>query len=89
MWWILGISGLFLGYKFITWRQRVIDVTLKTLKSKIQRHRELARKGNHESLKYLQSLDAALVRVERENSSAGRQMLDSLQYEGLYPPSAL
>lgn len=68
MWWILGISGLFLGYKFITWRPR---------------------KGNHESLKYLQSLDAALVRVERENSSAGRQMLDSLQYEGLYPPSAL
>ena len=89
MWWLLGIGGLYVGYKFITWRQGLIDVTIDGLKSKIRHHRELARKGNHESLRYLQSLDASLIRIEREQSTAGRQILDALQYDGLYPPSAL
>jgi hypothetical protein len=59
------------------------------LEAKIRHHRELARKRNHESLRYLQSLDAALSKVEKENSPAGQQILAVVQYDGLYPPSAL
>ena len=89
MWWLLGLGGIYLGYRYITWRQNTIDLVISDLKSKILRHRELARKGNRESLKYLQSLDAALSKVEKEDSSAGRQILAAIQYSGLYPPSAL
>ena len=89
MWWLLGIAGLYLGYRYVNWRQNTIDLVISNLKVKIRHHRELARKGNHESLRYLQSLDAALAKVEKENSTAGQQILASIQYDGLYPPSAL
>ena len=49
----------------------------------------MARKGSHESLRYLQSLDAAPSKVEKENSPAGQQSFASVKYDGLYPPSAL
>ena len=89
MWWLLGIGSLYLGYRYVAWRQNAIDLVISNLKVKIQHHRALARKGNKESLRYLQSLDAALAKVDRENSSAGRQILASVQYDGLYPPSAI
>ena len=89
MWWLLGIGGIYLGYRFVAWRQNTIGSVIDSLKAKIRHHRTLASKGNHSSLRYLQSLDAALAKVDKENSSAGRQILASIQYDGLYPPSTL
>ena len=89
MWWLLGLGGLYAGYRYIAWRQNVIGATIDLLEAKIRHHRKLARKGEHESLRYLQSLDEALSKVEKENSPAGQQILASIQYDGLYPPSAL
>ena len=42
-----------------------------------------------ETPEFKAALDAALAKVDRENSSAGRQILASVQYDGLYPPSAI
>ena len=89
MWWLIGLGSLYLGYKILVLRERMIETSINMLKAKILKHRELARKGNQESLKYLQSLDAVLLSIERENSSAGIQVLTSIQFAGLYPPSAL
>ena len=89
MWWLIGLGSLYLGYKILVLRERMIETSINMLKAKILKHRELARKGNQESLKYLQSLDAVLLSIERENSSAGIQVLTSIQFAGLYPPSTL
>jgi hypothetical protein len=88
-WWILGGAGLYGIYKFLGFRQRVIDVTSQQIASKIRYHRELARKGSHESVQYLKSLDGILERLNRENSNAAVQILTELQFQGLYPASAI
>lgn len=91
MWWLIGVGFgcAYLGYRILALREHMIETSTDLLKTKIRKHRELARKGNQESLRYLQSLDAALIKIERENSSADNQVLYSLQFEGLYPPSVL
>ena len=89
MWWLIGLGCAYLGYKILVVREHLIETSTDMLIAKIRKHRELARRGNHESLKYLQSLDAAVARLEKEGGSASNQILTSLQFEGLYPPSAL
>lgn len=87
LWWILGIGGLYGAYKVLATRQRMIEVSGQLLASKIKYHRDLARRGNRESVKYLRSLDALLDRLSREGGNASFQVVTSLQLQGLYPPS--
>ena len=89
MWWLIGIAGLYGVYKILAMREHLIETSIDMLKAKIRKHRELARKGNRESLKYLQSLDAVVARLEKEGGAASSQILTTLQFEGLYPPSAI
>lgn len=89
LWWIIGAAGLYGAYKVLTVRQEIVEVSERQIAAKITRHRDLARRGNRESLLYLKSLDAALQRVDREGSNAGLQIITSLQLQGLYPPSAI
>lgn len=89
MWWLLGIGGLYVGLKLVAHRQKLIDVTIGNMEAKIRHHRELARKGNRESLNYLKSLDAVVERLSKAKTASGTQIVSVLQYDGLYPPSAI
>jgi len=88
-WWLLGAGGAYVGYKVLATHQEMIHATVEALESKIRFHRERAQKGDKESLKYLRSLDAAVERIGREKDSTDAYIIMKLQYDGLYPPSAI
>lgn len=90
LWWLLGIGGLYGTYRFILFRQKLLAVTISELISKIVHHRELAKKGDQNSLKYLKSLDPLVYRLEKDTGSSSAQtIVAALQLKGLYPPSAI
>lgn len=88
-WWVLGIGGLYLGAKVLLLRRRMVNATIELMCSKIRRHRELARRGNRESLLCLKSFDAVVTRLEKEHNAQADVIVAALQLEGLYPPSAI
>jgi len=89
MWWLVGIAGAYLGYRLLTAREQLVDGATRGLASKIRRNRELARKGDREAMQTLKSLDALVEKLKNEDSNVAFQIISSLQFEGLYPPSAV
>jgi len=88
-WWLLGAGGAYVGYQVLAARQEMIHATVAALEGKIRFHRDKASKGDKESLKYLRSLDAAVLRIGREKDSTDAYIIMKLQLDGLYPPSAI
>lgn len=90
MWWVLGI-GIFvsLGLKASMAHQMLIAKSIENLSAKIQRLRELARKGDKQAVQHLKNLDQVLAPLETAQDRDSAKIFTALKYDNLYPPSSL